>query len=301
MGMQMTMAGLLRSEGATKEAMIGVMIGSIMNMILDPILIFTMNMGIGGAALATTIGNILGFSYYLLFYLRKRGIISIARKYFTLQKEYYIQILKIGVPASLSMILMSIGMIVLNVIAAGYGDNVVAAFGIVYRITGLGFMLVLGLAQGCQPLMGYSYGSQNFKRLFDGIKYANIASTVICIIFTAIFFFFAEGWMMIFIKNNEVVELGSKIMRVMMISMPFLGVEVILMILFQAIGKPVQSLVLSLGRQGLFLIPFLLIFSSVWGFNGFISAEPIADIFTTVLAVVLYYAMRKQLIKKAYR
>ncbi|MFA0815458.1 MAG: MATE family efflux transporter [Anaerofustis sp.] len=293
-GAQMALGGLIRSEGATKESMIGMVIGSVLNIVLDPIFILWMDMGVDGAALATVIGNTVGFGYYILFYLRKKGIISINIRNFSFEGRYYAEIFKIGVPASLGFLVMSLGMALSNVIAAGYGDDVVASFSIVYRITSIGFMIVLGLAEGCQPLMGYSYGARNYRRLFDTIRYANIVSTLICLVFAVVFFLFPEAWIAVFMKNEDVISIGSTIMRVMLVSMPFWGVQVVLLTLFQAIGKPIQSMVISLGRQGLFLVPFLFLFTRIWGYMGFIWAEPTADVFTSVLAVVLYYAMKNK-------
>ena len=293
-GAQMALGGLIRSEGATRESMIGMMTGTVLNIILDPIFILILHMGVNGAALATVIGNSIGFVYYIWFYLRKKGIISIAIRKFSFERRYYAEIFKIGVPASLGFLVMSLGMALSNVFAAGYGDDVVASFSIVFRITSIGFMIVLGLAEGCQPLLGYSYGARNYTRLFETIRYANIAGTLICIVFAGLFFLFPGAWISVFMKNEEVISLGSTIMRVMLASMPFWGVQVILLTVFQAIGKPIQSMIISLGRQGLFLVPFLFLFTRLWGYMGFIWAEPTADIFTSVLAVILYLAMKKK-------
>ena len=295
MGMQMAMGGLLRSEGATKESMVGMMTGSIINMVLDPIFILLLNFGIVGAALATTIGNMIGFTYYIFFYLKKKGIISISPKYFTLEKHYYANIFKIGIPASLGMVLMSVGMIISNIFAAGFGDVVIAANGIVMRVTSIAFMMVMGLAQGCQPLMGYSYGCKKYSRLFDTIKHAAISSSLIGTAFGIIFYVFAKGWIQVFMIDQQVVDLGVRVMRARALAMPIFGVQMILMTMFQSLGRSVESLIISLGRQGLFFIPSIIIFSTVWGLNGFIYAQPFADVFTTMLAVLLFFLMRKKL------
>jgi putative MATE family efflux protein len=295
MGLQMTMGGLLRSEGATRESMVGMMSGSILNIILDPILILLLHMNIAGAALATTIGNTVGFLYYIRFYLRKKGIISIAPRYFNFNKHYYAEIFKIGIPASLGMVLMTVGLILSNVVAAGFSDTVVAANGGVKRLANIAIMLVMGMSQGCQPLMGYSYGSRNYRRLFDTVKYAIRSSTIMATAFAILFFVFARGWILAFIIDQDVVSIGVRIMRAMTLAMPFVGVQMILRTLFQSIGRPIESLVLSLGRQGLFFIPALLIFSKLWGLTGFIYSMPFADLLTALLAVALFFIMRKKL------
>lgn len=295
MGMQMAMGGLLRSEGATRESMIGMMSGSILNMLLDPIMIFALHMNIAGAALATVIGNIAGFGYYVTFYMRKKGILSVGFSNFSLQGWYYGEIFKIGIPASLGMMLMSIGGIIGNVFAAGFGDAVVAANGVVMRATSITFMLVFGLAQGCQPLMGYSYGAGNYKRLFETVRRAVITGSIMCICFAVTFYSFADIWIRVFIVDEAVISYGIRIMHVLSYTMPLLGLQMILMMMFQSLGKSVQSLVISIGRQGLFFIPSLILFSRLWGFNGFIFAQPFSDFLTTALSFTLFLLMRKKM------
>lgn len=294
-GMQMAMGGLLRAEGATRESMIGMMSGSILNIVLDPIFIFLLNMGVAGAAVATTIGNIAGFLYYINFYFKKRGVISISLKHYSFNGKAYADIFKIGIPASVGMILMSIGFSLANVFAAGFGDDVVAANGVVMRITGIAVMLSMGLAQGCQPLMGYSYGAKNYNRLWETIKTATAIGTIIGFFFAGLFITFADIWIKVFINDAVIVDLGEKIIRVYSLPMPFLGAQMVLLTMFQALGKTVESLIISLGRQGLFFIPALIIFSSLWGFNGFILALPVADIATVCLSVTLFLFMKKKI------
>jgi multidrug efflux pump len=292
-GTGMVLAGLLRSEGATREAMIGITAGSILNMVLDPIFILLLNMGVSGAAIATVIGNVAGFLYLVAFYLKKKSIVSISRKHYSFDREAYTDIFKIGIPASVGFILMSICFAVANVFAAGFGDDVVAANGVIMRVTNLPVMLVLGLAQGCQPLLGYSYGAQKHERLFATLKRSITIGTIMSTIFAFLFIVFPDFWIRTFINDPTVINLGVKIIRPLAWALPFLGVEMILMTMFQSLGKTVESLVVSLGRQGLFFVPALYVFSSLWGFNGFVFALPFADVATTLLSVLLFLNMRK--------
>lgn len=294
-GMQMALSGLLRSEGATREAMVGMMAGTILNIILDPIFILLLGMGVAGAAVATVIGNLVGFAYYIAFYVQKRGVISISPRFFRLDMRMYVEIFKIGVPASIGMILMGIGFAWANVFAAGFGDDVVAANGIVMRVTGVAVMLTMGLAVGCQPLMGYSYGAGNYKRLMETIKRSITIGTVLCTVFGVVYFAFADAWIWAFINDPVVIGLGAVILRAHALAIPFLGVEMVLMVMFQALGKGVPSLVISVGRQGLFFIPALYLLSGTWGFHGFIFALPIADVASTALSVILFLMMRSKL------
>lgn len=293
-GLKMAVAGLLRSEGATREAMIGMVSGSLLNIALDPVFIFLLKMDVAGAAIATVIGNIAGFLYCLSFYTRKRGIVSISWKHYRFDREVYTEIFKVGIPASIGMILTSTGFAVGNVFAAGFGDEVVAANGVAKRISNITVMLSMGMGHGCQPLMGYSYGAKNYNRLLETIKKATLIGTIMCTVFALLFYTFSDFWIRVFINDPTVIELGAKIIRSFALAMPVLGIQMLLMSMFQSLGKSVQSLVIALGRQGLFYIPFLAIFSSTWGFNGFIRALPAADVATTLLSATLFLFLRKE-------
>ncbi len=293
-GLKMALAGLLRSEGATREAMIGMVSGSLSNIVLDPIFIFLFKMGVPGAAIATVISNVIGFLYCLSFYIRKRGIISISWRHFCFDGQIYAEIFKIGIPASIGMILNSTGFALGNVFAAGFGDEAVAATGVVKRITNIAVMLSMGLGQGCQPLMGFSYGAQKYDRLLETIKKSTLIGTTICTTFALLFYTFSDFWIRVFINDPTVIYLGVKIIRSFSMAMPVLGIQMVLISMFQALGKPVQSLVVALGRQGLFYIPALVLFSSLWGFNGFIRALPTADLATALLSLTLFHFMKKE-------
>ncbi len=287
MALQMTLSGLLRSEGATTNAMIGMVSGSVLNIILDPILILVLHMDVAGAALATTIGNFLGVAYYIFFYLRKKGIISISPKNLVFKSYYFVNIFKIGIPASLDQLLMSAGMGVANRVASGFSDILVAAFGVNFRLLSLGVMLSAGMGHGCQPLMGYSYGSGNTKRLFETIKYSMIYTLIIGTFFAIVFLTLSGNLIKAFIEDAEVVEIGSRLMRMMAIVMPLIGPQFIMRTLFQSIGRPIEALALSIGRQGLFFIPAVLLLSKFFGETGFMLAIPFSDFFTTALAAIL--------------
>ncbi len=294
-GLKMALAGLLRAEGATKEAMIGMISGSLLNIVLDPIFIFLLKMDVAGAAVATVIGNIVGFSYCLSFYTRKKGVVSISWKHFRFDREVFAEIFKVGIPASVGMLLTSTGFAIGNVFAASFGDEVVAANGVARRISNITVMLSMGMGNGCQPLMGYSYGAKKYDRLQETIKKSILSGTVICVVFAFLFYIFSNFWIRVFINDPVVIDLGAKIIRSFALGMPVLAAQMLLMSMFQALGKGVQSLVISLGRQGFFYVPFLAIFSTQWGFNGFIRALPAADVATTLLSLTLFYFLRQEL------
>lgn len=296
--MNFSLAMLLRSEGAAKEAMFGMFIGTGINIVLDPIFILLLHQGTKGAAIATVIGQGVGVLYYLRFYLKKKSMLSISWKYFSPQKNIYLEIFRIGIPASLNNLTMSIAQSFNNHIAAGYSDLVVAAFGINSRIFSMAIMLLIGLSEGVQPLIGYSYGAKKIKRLNDTIKTTGIIATVISVFFLFFFYLFSGELIRTFINNEEVIAYGIQIMNAMVIALPFAGIQFLIRVSFQALGKGAPALILALSRQGLFYLPLLLILNHLFGFSGFIYAQPIANILTFVLAIILFQRIKSQIVNE---
>lgn len=289
-----SMGQIVHAEGAAKQAMVGMMIGTIVNIVLDPMLILWAGMGVAGAAVATVFANTVSVIYYIYYFTTKNSQLSISIRKLTLNKVMVKEILYIGIPASLNSILMSTANIILNNFAASYGDNVVAALGIVNRITLLPVMLLLGLCQGVQPLIGYSYAANNRKRMNGVLKVTAIYGTAIGVIFTALFYFLRESIVQIFIADLTVVALGVSFLKVIIIAIPFLGIQFLLTNTFQAMGKGLPSLFLSISRQGLLFIPFLIIANKLVGLQGLVYAQPIVDIVITGLATVLYGVVKRK-------
>ena len=169
--LQVSLSGIMRAEGATKEATIGMLTGTILNIILDPIFIISFNMGVEGAAIATVIGESVGLLYLIYYFLKRKGIISISPKYFSFDKPIISDIVKVGTPVAINQLLMSSVNTFANSIAASYGDHVIASMGINMRINSLAFMLNHGLAMGYQPFAGYCYGAKKYNRLIKGFKF----------------------------------------------------------------------------------------------------------------------------------
>ena len=290
---------LLRAEGAAKEAMFGMAIGTVTNIILDPLFIFTFHQGVAGAAIATVIGNALGLTYYLSYYLRRKSLIPLNFRKLRFDWSIYWEIFKIGVPASISQLLMSCAQIAMNYIAAGYGDVVVAAMGIDMRIFTVPIMLSIGLAMGAQPLFGYSYGAKNLPRLKAAVKTAIGMATGIMAVFTVIFGLFAAGCVRVFINDSEVIELGTRILQAMNVGLLTIGIQMVLMVAMQAMGKGTPALVLSLSRQGIIFVPALFLLNLYFGFSGFIYAMAVADIGSMILAVLLFLRIMASLDRKS--
>jgi multidrug efflux pump len=282
------MGQLLRAEGAAKEAMIGMFIGTGINIVLDPLFILALHMGVTGAAVATLIGNAVGLVYYIMFHVRKKSFIAISIQRFSVNWKIHSEILKVGIPTSLNQILMSASFAFINSIAVTYGDIVVAAMGIDMRITSIPIMLLIGTATGIQPLIGYSYGARNAKRLKDTIRGGIILGTSIALFFAIIFITFPRQLIMAFINNAEVIDIGAKILFALAVGLPFIGTQMVFMIALQAMGKGGPSLIISLSRQGLIFIPAILILNGLFGFGGFIYAQSATDFLTVILSLMFF-------------
>jgi Na+-driven multidrug efflux pump len=205
------------------------------------------------------------------------------------------EIMKIGIPAGLTHIVMSFCGALNNIFAAGYGDHVVAAAGINMRVCGLAFMIVMGLATGFQPFAGYNYGAKNYERLRRGLRLTILYSTGASLAFTVLFFFAGNSLMRLFIDDGPTVEAGESILLAFITGMPFLGIQMTMMTTFQALGKPIRALIVTLGRQCLAFIPLLFILNSAFGFNGYIFVQPAADNITTVISVLLGVTLFRKL------
>lgn len=289
------LAQLIRSEGAAKTAMLGMFIGTGINIILDPIFILWLGFGVKEAAVATVIGEAGGLLYYLNFYTQKRSLISINWKYFSFQKEIFLEIFSVGIPASINNIMIGFAQTLSNSVAASYNDMLVAAYGINHRIFSMAIMILIGLSQSTQPLIGYNYGARNIKRFNEIFRTASVMATGVSIFFCIFFYFFAEGMMQIFINNPQVITYGKQIMRAIIISLPFAGILFLIRVSFQALGKGKPALILALSRQGLFYAPALFLLNHFFGFSGFIFAQPFANILACALAVILYYHIKIQI------
>ncbi|PCG20221.1 MATE family efflux transporter [Brachyspira sp. G79] len=296
---QMAMGQIVRAEGSSKEAMIGMMIGTVVNIVLDPIMILYMNMGVAGAALATIVGNACSTIYYIYHILRKKSFLSIHVKDFSMHKDILINVFSIGIPVSINNILMSASNVLINNLAAGYSDNVVAGLGVAQRIFTLVVLVFIGLSQGLQPFVGYNFASKNYKRMNAAIKISCVVSVVIGFLLLGLSLIFGRWSVGVFINNEEVIDYGVKFLVASYAIAPIIGFQFVFMSTFQALGKSIPSLVLSLSRQGIAFVPTILIGTKLFGINGIIWAQPIADIVSVALATIMYIYIYRKMKRKA--
>ena len=279
---------VVRSEGASKEAMIGSMIGTIANIVLDPVLISGFHLGAAGAAVATTLGNILASLYYLWYFVKKSNNFSIGIRNFTCRYGIFSGICSCGLPTAIFSTLMSVSTIVLNQILVAYGNATVAAIGIVFKANMFITFLQMGLANGVQPLLGYNFGSGDKKRFQDIAAYTKKCCIVIGILATLLFFVFRRQIIGLFIQDEEVIMYGVRMLIAYMLSGPVIGILFMNMNCMQSVGKAFWATILSVLRQGVLLIPLLFLLNALGGLTGVIYGQALTDYIAVILSVLMW-------------
>lgn len=288
-----SLGNIIRSEGAAFHAMTGQILGTVANIILDPVMIFALDMGIAGAAWATVIGNLISAAYYLSCYSGKSMLrLSFTRSIFRIR--YLSGIFSIGLPSGLNHVFISIAIIVTNNFASAYGAAALAAMGIAHRVNSLAILFLVGLAVGCQPLVGYNYGARNRRRLFDIIKTSMRLSILSGLALSVLFGVFSRYAIRVFTADTMVIQHGTLMLRAMAVAAPFVGIVMICMNSLQALGKAFPSLILSSGRQGVFYIPILLLLTNLFGLTGLIFSQPLVDFLMSITASIMVYQVLKR-------
>ncbi len=289
---------IIRGEGAARESMIGNMIGTIANIVLDPIMILGFGWGVAGAAVATVIGNIATCAFYLAYFLRGKSQLSIRLSDFKAGERIASGVFAIGVPASLNNILMSLANIVMNNVLASYGDDPVAAMGVATKANMLVVMLQIGLCSGIQPLIGYNYGARDVDRLKKVYRFTGLCAIVMGTALTIFMVIAREPIIRAFIDDADVVSLGIEMMIALQISGPVIGILFLNINTLQGMGKALPSLLLTISRQGLAFLPLLYILNEAFGLQGAIYAQGAADYVSIVISSVICFFILRGLGKK---
>ncbi len=290
---------ILRGEGAAKESMIGNMIGTITNIVLDPVMILMLDWGVVGAAVATVIGNMAASAFYLLYFLRKKSSLSIRLRDFRVGERIAANVMSIGIPASLNNILMSCANIVLNQVLISYGDTPVAAMGVAMKSNMLVVLLQIGLCAGIQPLIGYNYGAKNKKRLMQVFRFTGLCAVILGTVLTIVMVLARQVVIQAFIDDAQVIEYGIQMVIALQLSGPVLGILFLCINTIQGMGKAIPSLVLTICRQGLIFIPAIYLLNSMFGLEGAIHAQPVADFISIALSLAICLGIFKQMDKAA--
>ena len=278
---------ILRTEGMAVASMVGSITGTVVNIILDPIFIFGLNMGAGGAALATVLSNVVSAVLLIVLLVTKSQRLSVRPGDCSVQGKELREILVIGVPASITNLMQSFAMTLTNRFLLPYGTENVAALGIALKVNMIVMLIMVGFAFGAQPLLGYNYGANNRERLRDILKFDVLVQLVFSLVMTVVFLISAPQIIGIFMSDGGVIQAGSRILRCMVITMPLMGIILVCTTLFQAAGKAMPAFLLSISRQGVALLICMMVLSAVFGFYGVILAQAAADVVSVILALVL--------------
>lgn len=280
-------SNILRTEGMAVASMVGSITGAVVNIILDPIFIFGLNMGAGGAALATVLSNVVSAVLFIVLLVTKSQRLSMRLRDCSVQGTELREILVIGVPASITNLMQSFAMTLTNRFLLPYGTENVAALGIALKVNMIVMLIMVGFAFGAQPLLGYNYGANNRERLRGILKFDVLVQMVFSVVMTVVFLIFAPQIIRIFMSDGGVIQAGSRILRCMVITMPLMGIILVCTTLFQAAGKAMPAFLLSISRQGVALLICMVVLSAVFGFYGVILAQAAADVVSVILALVL--------------
>ena len=291
-----TMNNIVTSEGAAKTTMCALLIGALLNMILDPIFIYTLKLGVAGAAIATAISQMISTLVYLQYILRKKSVFSFSIRKCSFSKNIMSEILKIGIPTLIFQLLTSLSISLINMQAMDYGDSVIAGLGAVTRIISMGSLMVFGFIKGFQPIAGYNYGAKKFGRLHEAIKISILWSTLFCAAFGLIMALFPTAIISQFTKGDmDMIRIGQNALRANGISFLLFGFYTVYSSLFLALGQAREGFFLGACRQGICFVPVIFILPAVFGVSGILYAQPAADVISAVITVFMALKLHKAL------
>lgn len=284
----MTLYNQLRLCGNVKDGMRGLLSGMLVNMALDPILMFGLGLGFIGAGYATLIGQIVG-TILLTRLSRKNGNIGVDLKKVRINKERVYHILAGGMPNFLRQSITSIALILLNISAARYGDGLLAALTISSRILALAYLIMIGWGQGFQPICAMNYGASQYDRVKTAFKLAVLGATAFLILSAFGLHIFAKELIMTMTKDSQVIAYTRKLLNLQCLTLPLLGYFALSSMLMQNIGQYFWSSIISISRQGIFYIPLLYILTGAFGQVGIYLLQPMADLMSFILAIFVVW------------
>lgn len=285
----------LRFQGSALYSMIGITTGAVLNIVLDPLFIFVLDMGVAGAALATIISQFVSFCLLIAGTFRG-GNLRLNLRDFSPSLKYYQNIVKGGAPSLFRQGLGSFATVCLNLMAGPYGDAAIAAMSIVTRISQFAASVVIGFGQGFQPVCGFNYGAKLFKRVQEGFWFCVKFCTSVLLVAAVCGWIFSPNLIGIFLKTDPlVIEYGSQALRLQALTFPLVGWITIANMMLQTIGKTVKASLLAMSRQFLFFVPVILTLPGFLGILGVQLSQPIADFCSFLLAVPLSISVLREM------
>ena len=284
----MSQNNIIRSEGRAKIAMTVMLIGAGVNIVLDPIFIFGLDMGMRGAALATVLAQACTTTFIVTYFVSGRSSLSMRLRDLWLSPAIVRETLAVGASSFGRMVAGSVMVVTLNRTLGHYGGNTaIATYGIVNRLLHFVFMPVMGFAQALQPVAGYNYGARQFDRAKRALRISGVRGTVFAVGAFGVLMVFARPLIQLFTRDLELIELSVPALRTIALAFPVVGIQMMGATMFVALGRAGPALFLTLSRQIIFLIPLVLVLPLMMGLNGAFVAFPIADVLATAVTVIM--------------
>ena len=289
---------ILRYEGTAVYAMVGLTFGGILNMMLDPILIFVFHLGISGAGIATMVAQYLSLFILLIPFFRNRTASRLRLSYISRNIDTFINIIVTGSPSLARQGLNSISTAMLNMMAKPLGDAAIAAMSVVGRVSNMLFSLSLGIAQGFQPVSSFNYGAGDYKRVKESTVFTIGFGTALIAVLCTLAFINAPLIISLFRSEELVIEIGSAALRLMCFGLLLLPTVSVTNMLFQGIGESKKALFVACLQSGAFFIPLVVILTRAFGVNGLICATPLSYLLAFSVALPMVVKFMRNLIKK---
>ncbi|XYH99434.1 MATE family efflux transporter [Sorangium sp. So ce1128] len=291
----MVCGNIVRAEGKTAFSMWTMITAFVLNAVLDAVFIFGLQLGVRGAAIATTIAQGCAFLLYAVYFISGRGAVRVGLREFAPSFRILVEIVKIGLPVSLATVANSAAFSIIYSAARAYGDDCIAGIGLATRLMLVGTMPVIGFSVGARAVIGVSYGASDPRRVALGVRTMLLYTSGFALLFSLTMITFSESVLRLFTSDPGAVRIGSSTLVALNLFFPFFGAQVVTRDLFQVIGKTVPAGLLSIARDGLFLIPAALVLPRAFGVSGIISSQAVAELLTSVLAIALLVAEMRRL------
>ena len=286
-----------RAESSVKISSVAVITGAALNVALDPVFMFSwgLNMGVEGASLATTISQCVTFLILMWFYLSGRSIIKVKPRYFKLSGRFLWSVTAIGIPTAVIQICLAVATSLTNIAAKPLPDSdlIIAAYGVVQRLILIGCYVVMGFMQGYQPVVSYAFGAKNEDRFHESVRFALKGALLLTVLVAGVYILLSKPLILLFNRNPLVVEFGKWLLVSQVALYPAFGLCYMMTITFQTIGSSRMGLFLSLIRQGLFYVPFILTLPKLLDVSGIYLSQPFADVLTILVCLFLVKPMKR--------
>lgn len=291
-----TMSAMVRNIGHSKEAGFGLGMGGILNLVLDPLFMFVIfpdGYQVAGAAFATMLSNLVTLIYFILVYrsLKGKTVLSLPRRIEKIRRESLSSLFSVGIPAAMTLLLFDLTNIVINRLASGHGDIELAAMGIVLKVERLPLNIGIGICLGMTPLVAYNYAAKNYKRMKEFFSTARIIGLVVSVVCVVFYRFFASSIVHAFISDADTVAFGTRFLQSRCFATPFMFLSFHMVHFMQAVNRGKVSFLLAIIRQICLNIPILFLMDSLFGMNGIVWTQLIADAINVAVSYIIYYRL----------